>query len=156
MSDLQTTDGDNSRAGSHKPGEYVVIARRYRPQSFDELIGQEHVSRALAAAIQTSRVGHAYLFTGARRTGNAASAGIQTNQIIARLRKIVESEGVEAEPEAVEILARRAAGSMRDSQSLLEQLLAFGSRKITVADVHGLLGTAGAERVSRLVGHVIE
>src|SRR3954465_5494487 len=76
MSDLQTTDGDNSRAGSHKPGEYVVIARRYRPQSFDELIGQEHVSRALAAAIQTSRIAHAYLFTGARGTGKTSTARI--------------------------------------------------------------------------------
>ncbi len=39
-------------------------------------------------------------------------AGIQTNQIIARLQQIVEGEGVNAEPEALEILARRAAGSM--------------------------------------------
>jgi DNA polymerase-3 subunit gamma/tau len=83
-------------------------------------------------------------------------AGIQTKQIIDRLRQIVESEGVEAEPEALEILARRAAGSMRDSQSLLEQLLAFGSRKITVADVHNLLGTAGTDRIARMVAQLIE
>jgi len=45
---------------------YVVVARRYRPQGFGELIGQEHVSQALSNAIATHRVGHAYLFTGAR------------------------------------------------------------------------------------------
>jgi DNA polymerase-3 subunit gamma/tau len=43
-------------------GNYVVVARRYRPRGFDELVGQEHVCRALVNAIQTNRVGHAYLF----------------------------------------------------------------------------------------------
>ncbi len=83
-------------------------------------------------------------------------AGIQTKQIVERLRQIVESENVQAEPEALEILARRAAGSMRDSQSLLEQLIAFGSTPITVADVHRLLGTAGADRIGRLVKCLVE
>ena len=77
-------------------------------------------------------------------------------QIVERLRQIVESEQVQAEPEALEILARRAAGSMRDSQSLLEQLIAFGSTPITVADVHRLLGTAGAERIGRLVNCLVQ
>ena len=66
------------------------------------------------------------------------------------------AEGVEADPEALEVLARRAAGSMRDSQSLLEQLLAFSPGRITVADVHGMLGTAGEERLAALIGHLIE
>ena len=66
------------------------------------------------------------------------------------------AEGVEAEPEALEVLARRAAGSMRDSQSLLEQLLAFAPERITVADVHGMLGTAGDERLAALVEHLVE
>ncbi len=70
-------------------------------------------------------------------------AGILTRSIRERLQQIVAAEGVEAEPEALEVLARRAAGSMRDSQSLLEQLLAFSPGRITVADVHGMLGTAG-------------
>ena len=75
-------------------------------------------------------------------------AGIQAASIVGRLRQIVAAEGVEAEPEALAILARRAAGSMRDSQSLLEQLLAFGSKRVTVADVHAMLGTAGGERLA--------
>ncbi len=82
-------------------------------------------------------------------------AGILTRSIHQRLQQIVAAEGVEAEPEALEILARRAAGSMRDSQSLLEQLLAFSSGRITVADVHGMLGTAGEERLAALLGHLI-
>ena len=55
---------------------YVVVARRYRPQGFGELIGQEHVSQALSNAIATNRIGHAYLFIGARGTGKTSTARI--------------------------------------------------------------------------------
>src|SRR5262245_13975707 len=57
-------------------GSYTVIARRYRPQTFDELVGQEHVARALEQAIASGRVGHAYLFTGARGVGKTSAARI--------------------------------------------------------------------------------
>ncbi len=53
------------------------------------------------------------------------------------------------------MLARRAAGSMRDSQSLLEQLLAFAPERITVADVHNMLGTAGDQRLAAIVKHLV-
>jgi DNA polymerase-3 subunit gamma/tau len=266
-----------TETGGQAPHQYVVVARRYRPQAFGELIGQEHVAQALSNAISTNRVGHAYLFTGARGVGKTSAArilakalncehgpapvpcnqcdicqsissgedvdvleidgasnrgideirqlrqnvnvrpsrsrfkiyiidevhmltreafnallktleeppehvkfifctteatkipitilsrcqrfdfaGILTRSICERLRQIVETEGVEADPEALEVLARRAAGSMRDSQSLLEQLLAFSPGKITVADVHGMLGTAGEERLASLMGHLID
>jgi len=265
-----------SPTSAAKPAPYVVVARRYRPQTFEQLIGQEHIARALSNAISTHRVGHAYLFTGARGVGKTSTArilakalncatgptvdpcnvcdvcqsistgedvdvleidgasnrgideirqlrqnvnvrpsrarykiyiidevhmltreafnallktleeppehvkfifcttepskipitilsrcqrfdfaGIRSASITERLAQIVEAEGVAAEPQALEILARRAAGSMRDAQSLLEQLLAFAPEKITAADVHGMLGTAGDERLSALVGHVI-
>ena len=54
--------------------DYVVIARRYRPQSFDELIGQQMAAKGLQSAIETNRVGHAYLFTGARGVGKTSAA----------------------------------------------------------------------------------
>lgn len=258
---------------------YVVVARRYRPQSFSELVGQQHVGQALAGAIETNRVGHAYLFTGARGVGKTSAArilakalncraataptvtpcnqcdvcrsvaagedvdvieidgasnrgideirelrqtvnvrpsrcrykiyiidevhmltreafnallktleeppehvkfifctteaekipitilsrcqrfdfaGIQTTSIAERLQQIVVAEGVEADAEALQVLARRAAGSMRDSQSLLEQLLACGHARITVDDIHRLLGTAGDGRLSALAEHVCQ
>ncbi len=57
------------------PGDtYTVFARRYRPLSFDEVIGQEHVAQTLRNAISESRVGHAYLFTGPRGVGKTSSA----------------------------------------------------------------------------------
>jgi hypothetical protein len=46
-----------------EPAAYQVIARRYRPQKFGDLVGQEHVARGLVGAIDSGRVGHAYLFT---------------------------------------------------------------------------------------------
>ena len=260
-----------------RSADYVVVARRYRPQLLADLIGQEHVTQALSNAITTNRVGHAYLFTGARGVGKTSAArifakalncqqgpsptpcnaceicrsistgddvdvleidgasnrgideirqlrqnvnirpsrtrfkiyiidevhmltreafnallktleeppehvkfffcttepakipitilsrcqrfdfaGIQTDSIRGRLSQIAESEGVEAEPDALELLARRAAGSMRDAQSLLEQLLSFAPVKISAADVHSMLGTAGDDRLHQLALYLVE
>jgi DNA polymerase III subunit gamma/tau len=257
--------------------QYVVVARRYRPQIFEELVGQEHVAQALSNAISTNRVGHAYLFTGARGVGKTSAArilakalncekgpapvpcnrcdicqsisggddvdvleidgasnrgideirqirqnvnvrpsrsrfkiyiidevhmltreafnallktleeppehvkfifctteptkipitilsrcqrfdfaGILTQSIAARLRQIVDAEGVQADADALEVLARRAAGSMRDSQSLLEQLLAFSPGRITLEEVHGMLGTAGDSLLVGMVRHIVD
>src|ERR1700690_3515764 len=58
------------------PEGYTVLARRYRPQTFADLVGQEPVARALANAIKTNRVAHAYLFTGARGVGKTSAARI--------------------------------------------------------------------------------
>ena len=53
---------------------YVVLARKWRPQQFDDLIGQEHVARTLTNAINSNRVAHAFLFTGVRGVGKTTSA----------------------------------------------------------------------------------
>lgn len=53
---------------------YVVLARKWRPQNFADLVGQEHVSRTLANAIATDRVAHAFLFTGVRGVGKTSTA----------------------------------------------------------------------------------
>lgn len=252
--------------------DYMVVARRYRPQTFTDVIGQEHVETALSNAISSGRIGHAYLFTGARGVGKTSTArilakalncvngpttqpcgqcesclaiaagddpdvleidgasnrgideiralrqganirptrsrfkiyiidevhmltreafnallktleeppahvkfifctteptkipitilsrcqrfdfaGIQTQQIAQRLKSIIIQEGATAEEDAVEMLARRAAGSMRDGQSLLEQLLAFAPEHITVADVHSVLGTTDEDFTLKLI-----
>ncbi|HEY7210275.1 MAG TPA: DNA polymerase III subunit gamma/tau [Bryobacteraceae bacterium] len=55
---------------------YQVIARKYRPQNFSELIGQEHVQRTLANAIETGRLAHGYIFSGQRGTGKTTVARI--------------------------------------------------------------------------------
>jgi len=250
------------------PAPYTALARRYRPQTFDEVVGQGHVAQALRNALRKDRVSHAYLFTGARGVGKTSTARIfakalncpnavdavpcnecdvcesiargsdldvveidaasnrgiddvrqlregargrptrskfkiyiideahqlsrdawnallktleeppphvkfffctteptklpdtilsrcqrfdfstvETTNIVGRLEQIAKAEGFSVEPAALELVARRAAGSMRDSQSLFDQLLAFGSETISVGDVHRLFGTADDDRL---------
>src|SRR5690606_12651703 len=265
---------DKPATSSNDSSGYTVVARRYRPRSFAELIGQDHIAHALDTAIATGRVGHAYLFTGARGVGKTSSArifakalnaagsadqelaadiaqaidsgedmdvieidgasnrGIEeirqlrsnvnvrpsrahykiyiidevhmltmqafnallktleeppehvkfifcttdpekipitvlsrcqrfdfapigAQVIVDRLAQIVRQEGREVEPSALELLARRAAGSMRDSQSLLEQLLAFCGPKITLEDVNNILGVADNQTLQTIVHKLI-
>ncbi|MCH2203241.1 MAG: DNA polymerase III subunit gamma/tau [Fuerstiella sp.] len=260
-------------SGSH----YTVLARRFRPQTFSDVVGQEHVSRALQNAIRSERVAHAYLFTGARGVGKTSiarilakalncpdvqdgvpcnnceicegiSAGsdvdimeidgasnrriedirsirsnvgvrsmrtrfkvyiidevhmltreafnallktleepppnvkfvfcttepekvpdtilsrcqrfdfgtIEDNTIGERLKEIARSEGFEVADDAIELIARRARGSMRDSQSLFDQLLAFSEGTVQVSDVHRMLGTAGDDLLIQLFENVTD
>ncbi len=55
---------------------YQVIARKWRPQKFSDLVGQEHVTETLANAIKNDRVAHAYIFSGARGVGKTTAARI--------------------------------------------------------------------------------
>src|SRR5437773_327374 len=55
---------------------YQVIARKYRPQRFTEVVGQEHVTQTLTQAIERKRIAHAYLFCGPRGTGKTTIARI--------------------------------------------------------------------------------
>jgi len=261
---------------SSSSDKYTVVARRYRPQAFNELVGQTQVAQGLTKAIDQGRVGHAYLFTGARGIGKTSTARIfakalncqdgpaqepcnkcslceeitvgssvdvleidgasnrsiddvrelrsnahalpircrykiyiidevhmltreafnallkileeppshvifmfcttdperipitvlsrcqrfdfppiDNSAIVDRLQSIVATEGLKAEKDALQLLARRANGSMRDSQSLLEQLLSFSDSTITVADVHLALGTIGNDRLTEIAGQII-
>lgn len=276
---LMTADpssNDGSSSDADRGAAYIVVARRYRPQTFEELVGQRQVSQALCNAIATKRVGHAYLFSGARGVGKTSTARILakclncvdgptstpcgqcdqcesiasgddvdvleidgasnrgideirqlrsnvnvrpsrsrskvyiidevhmltvpafnallktleeppehvkfvfcttdperipvtvlsrcqrfdfapvgTDAIVDRLRFIVDSEGIDAEDAALGLLARRAAGSMRDSQSLLEQLLSFCGEKISEDDVHAMLGTAQGGRMASITERLV-
>jgi DNA polymerase-3 subunit gamma/tau len=58
------------------PEAYTVLARRYRSQTFDELVGQEAIAQTLKNAIKSNRVAHAFLFTGTRGVGKTSSARI--------------------------------------------------------------------------------
>ncbi len=261
---------------------YLVLARKYRPQSFDDLIGQEHVTQTLANAIAQSRVAHAFLFTGVRGVGKTTSARIlakclnclgpdgkatgptatpcqqcaackeiaagvdmdvqeidaasyngvdevrrlqeglafrpardrfkiyivdevhmlsnaawnaflktleeppphvkfifattevhkvpvtilsrcqrydfklvSAKRIGARLKDVLGRESLQADDSAVSILAREAAGSVRDAMSLLDQVIAYGSSKISAEDVARVLGVADREVLTKLTGAIV-
>ena len=55
---------------------YQVIARKWRPQTLSDLVGQEHVTNTLTNAIRNDRVAHAYIFSGARGVGKTTAARI--------------------------------------------------------------------------------
>ncbi|MBX3275190.1 MAG: DNA polymerase III subunit gamma/tau, partial [Sandaracinaceae bacterium] len=247
---------------------YTVLARKYRPQRFADLVGQEHVTRTLSNAIETGRVAHAFLFTGVRGVGKTTMArllakalncekgptplpcgecaecvgitsgrspdvqemdGASNNSVddvrrlqeslpyrpqsarskivivdevhmltqsafnaflktleeppdhvkfifatteahkvpvtirsrcqrydfrlipqqvvAARVRDILAAESVRADDEAVAIVAREAAGSMRDALTLLDQIVAFGGTDLVGVEVARVLGIADREAV---------
>src|SRR4249920_2294197 len=76
MAKRKKTDSDDTAAPRETGAEYTVLARRYRPQQFADLVGQEPVAQALKNAIESGRVAHAYLFTGARGVGKTSAARI--------------------------------------------------------------------------------
>ncbi len=252
------------------PG-FQVIARRWRPRRFDELVGQEHIVKTLRNALETKRMAHAYLFVGPRGTGKTTTARIlakalncaggpkpdfslddpvclaieqgncldvveidaasnrsiedakkirdecqfsptscpfkvfiidEVHQltkdafnallktleepppwvkfilatteadkvlptitsrcqrlefhpiseevIAAQLARIVKADGVTADQYALTAIARLAAGGMRDSQSILDQVISFSGKQITEADVLSIYGLASAQQVTDL------
>jgi DNA polymerase-3 subunit gamma/tau len=83
-------------------------------------------------------------------------SSINDRSIGDRLREIAKAEGFEVAEDALELVARRARGSMRDSQSLFDQLLAFSDGTVSADDVHRMLGTAGDERLVEFFDAIIE
>ena len=73
---------------------YKVIARKYRPQTFREIVGQQHVTKTLANAINSNRVAHAYIFSGVRGVGKTTTA-----RILAKALNCVK--GPTAEPDGI-------------------------------------------------------
>lgn len=57
-------------------GNYIPLYRKYRPQSLETLVGQEHIKKTLTSAIELGKISHAYLFTGPRGTGKTSTARI--------------------------------------------------------------------------------
>ena len=59
-----------------KMSQYLVSARKYRPDSFLDVVGQKHITQSLENAIQTNQIAHAYLFSGVRGVGKTTTARI--------------------------------------------------------------------------------
>ena len=72
---------------------YLVLARKWRPQRFEEVVGQEHISRTLQNAIAGGRIGHAFLFVGSRGIGKTTTA-----RILAKALNCLAAEAPTAKP----------------------------------------------------------
>ena len=256
---------------------YQVLARKWRPKTFEQLVGQEHVSQALVNGLDQDRLHHAFLFTGTRGVGKTTIARILAkclnceagmsskpcgecgscvdvdegrfvdmieidaasrtgvddmrellesvqytptrgrfkiyiidevhmlsgssfnallktleeppphvkfvlattdpekipvtilsrclrfnlrrllpDQIRGYLETLVASEGIEAEAEALDTLARAADGSMRDGLSLLDQAIAFGGGRLAMSDLESMLGLVEHEHLSSMIRSLAE
>jgi len=69
---------------------YQALYREWRPQTFGEIIGQEHITRTLKNAVESGRIGHAYLFCGARGTGKTSTA-----KVLAKALNCLQPDGPE-------------------------------------------------------------
>ena len=257
--------------------EFQVSARKWRPQKFSELIGQEHIVRTLRNAIELGKISHAYLFSGTRGVGKTTTARIlakaincakgpipepcdecdfcqeiklgnsidvreidgASNNSVAEARELIETiqyaasasrykvyiidevhmlsksafnallktleepppkvvflfattelskipetilsrcqcfefkplsqrqireqleiicgqEGIEANGLSLEKIAKSGAGSMRDAQSLLDQVIAYCGNKIENDSVEEVLGVVGRTTLEKLVEHLIK
>src|SRR5215813_14949677 len=255
---------------------YLVLARKWRPQTFAEVVGQEHVTRTLRNALSSGRVAHAFLFTGPRGVGKTTTArllakalncehgptpdpcnvcsncleitagsaidvleidgashtgvdhirdlteGVQyrpaksrfriiiidevhmlsnaafnallktleeppphvkfifatteahkvlptilsrcqrydfkripLRELIERLREILQHEGLAVDDVGLALLAREADGSLRDAQSLLDQVIAWSGSQVTEQAVREALGVADRQALFRVVDAVL-
>ncbi|MGA7614818.1 MAG: DNA polymerase III subunit gamma/tau, partial [Thermoanaerobaculia bacterium] len=81
---------------------------------------------------------------------------ITPDDVLGRLEEICAKEGIEAEREALQIIARRGEGSVRDSISLLDQIIAFSGREVTVAKVADILGLSDNHLFATLTERITE
>ncbi len=80
---------------------------------------------------------------------------LTVEQIEGKLRRVLEAEGRAAEPEAITLVARLAAGGMRDAESMLDQLLTSGSGTLTAEQVRELLGVVDGETVQAFIDALV-
>ncbi|GIW01325.1 DNA polymerase III subunit gamma/tau [Roseiflexus sp.] len=130
-----------------------ALYRRYRSQTFDELIGQEHVVRTLRNAIVEGRVAHAYLFTGPRGVGKTTVARLLakavncTAPLAERPCGVCESCRSIAEGRAVDVIEMDAAShtSVEDAREIIERVQfrpAVARTKVYIIDEVHMLSTA--------------
>src|SRR6266850_4823069 len=231
--------------------KYQVIARKFRPQVFEDVVGQQPIVQTLKNAIQLSRIGHAYLFSGPRGVGKTTTArllaqsldvleidaasntgvdnirelrenaryapsrdrykifiidevhmlstsafnallkileeppphvvfimatterhklpatilsrcqqfvfrAISPVEIQAHLRQIAEREGVKIDERALSYIVRASEGSMRDAQSLLDQIISFSGQDVVDEDVRDVLGFIPSEILDRTLDALAE
>src|SRR4051794_30136139 len=142
---------------------YQSLYRKYRPQRFAELVGQDHVSTALRNAVRDGRVGHAYLFSGPRGTGKTTTARLLAKAVNCTNRGddgdpcgeceicVAIADGTSLDVIEVDAASRSKVDEMRDLLERVAYLSAGGAKKVYILDeVHMLSGSAEAALLKTL------
>ena len=134
--------------------KYIPLYRKYRPQRLEEIVGQEHIKKALANAISMNKISHAYLFTGPRGTGKTSTARIFAKSLNCKEGPTINPCGVcencvditNSVPMDVIEIDAASNRKVEDAQNILEKVMyaPVNSRyKIYIIDeVHMLSNTA--------------
>jgi DNA polymerase-3 subunit gamma/tau len=133
---------------------YLVLARKYRPQTFDEIVGQEHVTQTLKNAIATGRLHHAFLFTGARGVGKTTAARILAKclscvnaptptpcNVCDACREI--TAGTSVDVQEIDAASNNGVDNIREMREAIRYAPVRGKKKVYILDeVHMLSGGA--------------
>ena len=136
-------------------GPHQVLYRKWRPQTLEQVVGQEHITQTLLNALERERVGHAYLFTGPRGTGKTSTARILAKAINCEATGGTGEPCNECEPckqitdasflDLVEIdgASNRGIDEIRDLREKVRFMPARGRKKVYIIDeVHMLTAAA--------------
>ena len=132
---------------------YVPLYRKYRPQTLDTLVGQEHIKKALTSAIELGKIAHAFLFTGPRGTGKTSTARILAKSLNCKNGPTIHPCGVcescvdITNTVPIDVIEIDAASNRKveDTQSILE--------KIQYVPVHGKYKIYIIDEVHMLTNH---
>ncbi len=135
-------------------GQYKVYiideVHRFSGAAFDALLKTLEEPPAHAVFILATTEIHKVPQTIKSRCQRFDFRRIPLNQIVGRLQMILDSEGIQAEPAALELISRQATGSLRDAISLLDQLIAEPGEMLTLDLAQAILGTASSQTVRDL------
>jgi len=158
-----------SDSGDAEPAPYQSLYRRFRPQRFEEVLGQEHVSLALRNAVRDGRVGHAYLFSGPRGTGKTSTARIlakalncaalEEGEPCGRCDSCIEiARGASLDVHELDAASNNGVDAMRDLVSHAA-LGTPGRWKVYIVDEVHMLSTAASNALLKTLeeppGHVV-
>ncbi len=121
------------------------------PSAFNALLKTLEEPPGHVKFIFATTVPHKVIETVQSRCQRFDFRNISAADIVKRLQQIAELEGIDADPKALSIIARRARGGMRDSQSLLDQLIAYDAEKVSVESVQKVLGRSLDEETFELL-----